>query len=400
MKHSCTLSPTNLTAPLRILAAEVWHQDKSSVAHEMKQLKKVKMQQVLRELEDEEEAKMDQQFYGQAAYDQWLSTRGLQPKATGPGGTAAASSNAGKAKGGMKIREPLTKPNSVASRNNNQSVTAEKGALTMSVSIGKKTSTASSKASRRDTVATIVSEADFGPQDAGEPDAGQEEKKGEEEVKPVTFVNPNDWNPSPFIPAKDYVPILKDEYPRDEYTMMPLSENGKKYFDGKHAKEEEPDEDPEHLKKKKLRRPRLPREVVRKALSDDPTLHERPILFKTQHIHDVHKKHKYSLDEKPVSEVPLHLCNDMNSQLVKMSIRFPPDPSKQYYHHRQRGSHGKAPSTSTSSKKSEGAFTEWSPEVYPLPSLLMTLKQMSKPDHFPNLPGQSYGVSFGDLAMR
>ena len=371
----------------------MWHQDKNSVAQEMQQLKKVKMQQVLRELEEEEEAKLDQQFYGQAAYEQWLSSRGLQPKSSGPG-TAPKEK-----KGGAKMKESLMKPNSVASQGS-QGVTAEKGALTMSVSIEKKAASASkgAKGDRRETVADIMAEADFGLTD-GETEAAKENK---EEVKPVTYVNPNDWNPSPFIPPKEYVPILKDDYPRDEYTMMPVTEGGKKYFDGKHVKDEELEDDAEQLKKKRLRRPRLPKDVIQKALSADPTLYERPVVFKTKHIYDIHKKHKYSLDEKPVSEVPLHLCDDIDSQLVKMSIRFPPDPSKQYFIHRQRGSHGKASSGSSSStsKKSDGAFTEWSPEVCPLPSLLTTLKQMSKPDHFPNLPGQSYGVSFGDLAMH
>ncbi|KAK7110144.1 uncharacterized protein [Littorina saxatilis] len=373
----------------RILASEGWHQDKSGVAKEMQQLKKVKMQQVLQELEDDEESKLDQQFYGQAAYDQWLSTRGLQPKATGPPKSDAPKPK----KGNVKIREPLMKPNSVASSGHGD-VTAEKGALTMSVSIGKKHS-AGSKASRRDTVATIMSEADFGLSDG---QSSKEERKPE--VQRTIHVNPNRWNPSPFIPGKEYVPVLKDEYPRDEYTMMPRTDGAKKFFDGKHVTDDEGDEEQkEELKKKKLRRPKLPREVVHKVLSGDPTLHERPMLFKTQHIYDVHKKHKYALDEKPASEAPLHLCNDINSQLVKMSIRFPTDKNQDYFIHRQRGSHGQKSSGDRSSKRSE-ALTDWNPEVYPLPALLTTLKQMSKPDHYPNIHGQTHGVSFGDLATR
>ncbi|XP_076436274.1 uncharacterized protein LOC143275862 [Babylonia areolata] len=374
----------------RILAAEMWHQDKNSVAKEMHQLKKVKMQQVLKELEDEEEAKLDAQFYGQAAYEQWLSSRGLEPKTTGPSSERPPQKEK---KASVKIREPLTKPNSVASRGS-QDVTAEKGALTMSVSIGQKSS-ASSKASRKDTVATIMSEADFGLHDI-DPQAGTQEKK---KVKHSAYVNPNKWNPSPFIKKKEYVPILNDEFPRDEYTMMHMVEGGKKFYDGKHAKEEKNQEDPEKIKKKKLREPQLPKEVIERVLSNDPTTHERPVLFKPKHIADVHKKHKYTLDEKPPSEAPLHLCNDITSQMVKMSIRFPEDPSKDYFIHRKRGSAGKASSTSSGSKSSNTtAFTEWNPQVYPLPELLTTLKQMSKPDSFPYLPGRGYGTTFGDLA--
>ncbi|KAL8616561.1 hypothetical protein ACOMHN_036593 [Nucella lapillus] len=374
----------------RILASETWHQDKSGVAREMQQLHKVKMQQVLRELEEEEEAKLDAQFYGNAAYQQWLSSRSLTPKHTGPNTSTAPEPHppTPPKKNTVKIREPLTKANSVASHGS-QEATAERGALTMSVSIGKKSSTASSKTSRKDTVATIMSEADFGGLQDLDLESVTPDKKAE--PKRPTYVNPSKWNPSPFVKEKGYVHILQDQYPRDEYTMMPVGEGGKKFFDGKHAKEE-PDEDAEKLKKKTLRKPQLPSDVVHRALSKDPTLHARPVLFKPWHIEDVHKKHKFSLDQKPASEAPLHLCDDITSQMVKMSIRFPADPTKDYFLHRRRGSAGKPASASMASA---AAFT---PEVCPLPALLTTLKHISKPDHFPYMPRGGYGPSFGNLA--
>nr|KAG5686405.1 hypothetical protein BaRGS_023705 [Batillaria attramentaria] len=383
----------------RILAAEMWHQDKNNVAKEMNQLKKVKMQQVLRELEDEEESKAAQQFYGQQAYEQWLSSRGLEPKATGPPSLAPQKQEPVKEKKpAKKAREPLMKPNSVA-QHGQQDVTAEKGALTMSVSVAKK-SPASSRSGRKDTVATVVSgvDVDVDLYGDGEVDQPTEEDKQKLASLAPGFVNPEKWNFSPKIPEKEYVPILDDEYPRDEYTIMPVTATGHKFYDGKHVKSEDEDEDKKtELLKKKLRRPRLSKEVINQVMSADPTLHERPIMFKPKHIYDVHKKHKYTSEEKPVSEVPLHLCNDINSELVKMSIRFPKDPAKPYHIHRTRSTSTK--SSGSDSKSSASAVREWSPEVYPLPALLSTLKQMSKPDHFPNIHGKEYGLNFGDLTI-
>lgn len=379
----------------RILAAEMWHQDKSSVAKEMHQLKKVKMQQVLRELEEEEEAKAEQQFYGQQAYNQWLSSRGLDKKPPAPK-PQPAQQEAQKVKKG-KSREPLMKPNSVAQLGQ-QDVTAEKGALTMSVSVARKMST-SSKPGRKDTITTVTSGVDI---DAGlyaEPE--QDKPKEEQQQRPASqeapgFINLKKWNPSPQIPGKEYLPILEDDYPRDEYTMMPVSKGSHVFYDGKfHRSKDEEEEKKEQLMKKNLRKPRLSKEVMRQVMSADPTLHERPIVFKTKHIDDVHKKHKYTADEKPVSEVPLHLCNDINSELVKMSIRFPVDSSKPYFIHRTRSTSSKG--SSSDSKSTPSGIREWSPEGYTLPALLNTLKQMSKPDRFPNIRGQEYGMNFGDV---
>lgn len=56
----------------RILAAELWHQDKNNVAKELGQLRKLKMQQVLKEMEEQDEFKAAQEYYGEKAYQEWI----------------------------------------------------------------------------------------------------------------------------------------------------------------------------------------------------------------------------------------------------------------------------------------------------------------------------------------
>ena len=64
----------------RILAAELWHQDKNNVAKELGQLRKLKMQQVLKEMEEQDEFKAAQEYYGEKAYQEWMQVTMLAVK--------------------------------------------------------------------------------------------------------------------------------------------------------------------------------------------------------------------------------------------------------------------------------------------------------------------------------
>lgn len=371
----------------------MWHQDKNNVAQEMRQLKKLKMQQVLRELEEEAEVQAAHQFYGQQAYEQWLSTRGLRVTKTG---LVKTDSPKAQAKPGKKptvtIREPLMKPNSMAVRGP-QEVVAESGAITMSVSVGKKVST-SSKPSRLDTATTMMSELDAGLYGHGE----QREPSAKVEARTVSpdYYNPNKWNFSPKTPGTAYVPILKDEYPRDEYTLMPKT-GDVKYFDGKHAKEEsDSGEKKVGATEKNLRKPNLPQEVIEREMSKDPSLFDRPILFKPRHIDDVHKKKKYAREEKPLSEAPLHLCDDVTSDLVKLSVLFNPHSEKPSL--KPQKSAGKA--SRQTSGNSESSHPNGPSYSCPLPELLTTLKLMQKPDHYPPIRGKEYDIRMDNVVVH
>lgn len=61
----------------RIIAAEMWQQGKDNIAKEMQQLRKLKMQQVLREMELEAEYKAQNEHYSEEAFKQWLAKQGL-----------------------------------------------------------------------------------------------------------------------------------------------------------------------------------------------------------------------------------------------------------------------------------------------------------------------------------
>ncbi|KAL4240353.1 Ankyrin repeat domain-containing protein 53 [Mactra antiquata] len=106
------------------------------------------------------------------------------------------------------------------------------------------------------------------------------------------------WGVTAKTPSKPYLPILKDVYPRNEYTMMP-SQNGPKYFTGHFIKYDYKDA------------PQQPQ-----AHNDG-----RPVVFKKQDIENVQTKKKYGQNLKGQSSVPLHLCNDTNSLLYQRSLQ-------------------------------------------------------------------------------
>ena len=131
------------------------------------------------------------------------------------------------------------------------------------------------------------------------------------------------WSYSSSVPMKKYIPTLKDDYPRDEYTLMPRNFGATKYFNGKHINMDG------HVDTVTLTRhmtkSNLPVNVMKCILEADPSLSERPVVFKAKHIQDIQKKHKCSLNTISSSQIALHISNDVNSTIFKQSMCFPQD---------------------------------------------------------------------------
>ena len=96
--------------------------------------------------------------------------------------------------------------------------------------------------------------------------------------------------------------MSKDVYPRNHVTMMPEHRNAPKYYDGKFLTYDYKDMVP-------LERSR--------ASGGSPA--DRPVVFKPDHIENVQTKKKYAT-LKGKTSVPLHLINDVNSELFQRSL--------------------------------------------------------------------------------
>lgn len=107
------------------------------------------------------------------------------------------------------------------------------------------------------------------------------------------------WRVTAKTPQRPYQPILKDVYPRNEYTMMP-AHNAPKYYTGHFMKYDHKDS------------PQQPSGDYNDG---------RPVVFKKQDIQSVQTKKKFGDNPKGQSSVPLHLCNDTQSLLYQRSLQ-------------------------------------------------------------------------------
>ncbi|GFS07023.1 ankyrin repeat domain-containing protein 53 [Elysia marginata] len=355
----------------RILAAEMWHQDKDSVAKEMQQLKKIKMQQVLKELEEDEEMKAAQQSYGDEAFKQWMASKNLTTQSADVQGSnkVKSSSKAGSFSG--------YKPNSVA----------KKTTVKVSLDARRMSEKAGQEGREEEEPAGMTDEELLRGLAGGNDDDADKDKGKRRRSKVPMFYNAAEWNKSTKAPGKEYVTNLPDDFPRDEYTMMPRVKGAPKFYEGKFHRPITPNNIDEDVKKKgsgaKLRKPRLPAEIIRQELSGNPGGVNRGMLFKCKHIGDVHTKKKYDIDTKGRSEAPLHLINDVRSYMIKNSVRLL--------------SLGPDSSVRSQSSKSHLTKSELTDDHFPLPMVMQTLKNMSRPTHFPNIRGPEYEINLGDI---
>lgn len=387
----------------RIIAAEMWQQGKDHVAKEMQQLRKLKMQQVLREMELEEEYKAQHEYYSDEAFKQWLEKQGFnKDMPTGP-----KPDKVKKEKEPKENREPLMKANSMTdySKGSKDGSTQRRAD---SIPTWKTPRVPTSPLSRKTTNTQFMEEEEEETEHEDNEEAEKEFQREKQRARSAGWMNPNPWK----IPLKcddpPYITNLTDDYPRDMYTMMPQAESAPKYFDGRQGPRlYKKDVIPGTVDtKKKIKKPKLPKEVLKKGLSADPTVHERPVLFKPKHIADVQVRKKYNEDVTGRSEVSLHLCDDMSSFLFKNSLKKGPElfdvasggkrsPAETKKIHSLESnsilnSHPNTRSTTSSN---------WSSLKFPRERVVNTLKIMSKPTAYPNIQGREYDIGGGPQAV-
>lgn len=329
----------------RILAAGIWHQDKEFAAKEMLQLKKIKMQELLRELEDEENARAVKHHY--------------EDKTCKQGRTNKKSAGKLKEQNDQRktevSREKVYRANSVSKQQEGSKL---QGINNINMSTSMK--------SQADELKNNINEVMTGEKLYGET---EDKSTVDSTVKHTILCHSSQWNISTHVNQSSYVPNLGDYFPRDEYTMMPQVKGAPKFYDGKFFQPLTPDRIDEDIKRRgstaKLRKPRLPQDVINSALSKGVSESDRGMIFKCKHIEDIHIKKKFDADMKGHSEVPLHLTNDINSYLVKNSVRtLLARPQA---------------SVSKTGLRSRGSQSECTDDNLPLPLVMQKLKSMAMP---------------------
>ena len=218
----------------------------------------------------------------------------------------------------------------------------------------------------------------------------------EKRSKTTGFVNPNPWKIPLKVDDPPYITNLSDDYPRDEYTMMPLVESAPKFYDGRHGPRlYRKDVKPGSIDtKKKLRKPNLSKEILEKGLMDDASQSDRPFIFKPKHIADVHLKKKYDDEVKGKSEVSLHLCDDINSFLVKNSLiqgaqifDISLDSKGKVAAMEKRHNVDANSILNSHPDTRSSSSSNWSSVKFPREKVVKSLKSMGTPPSFPDIQG-------------
>lgn len=302
-------------------------------------------------------------------------------------------------------REPLMKANSVTREESETKSKAGRVRHADTMPVYKVRAREMSPLSRRATMFT-PSDDDL---DAGLHETGDDKEEAPvERPKSVGYFNPNPWKIPLKVDDPPYITNLTDDYPRDEYTMMPMVETAPKFYNGKFAprlyrKDIEEKEQGKVDTKKKMRKPKLPKEVIKREMSKDPSRDERPMLFKPRHIADVQKQKKFGEEVMGKSEVSLHLCDDLTSFMFQHSLNASPNvnPAASAGVNAERRdtrrqllemsdsiltSHPDTRSTTSSN---------WSSMKFPRDRVAQSLHLMTKPDVYPAIRGKEYGIGSG-----
>ena len=275
----------------------MWHREKDFLSKESHQLQKVKMQQVLREIEEDESNRFDQQFYGELAYRNWLQEKGAQKEMKDGG-----------------AKDHLQKANSLQGK-----PSEKKSSLSHTKSLaGANVANIPKNAIRSKFPKTSESE------DRGLHEQRHEEEfdQGDKELNEEKLRHEYPWNVSTHTPPYEYLPRLADYYPRDEYTMQPrypLKKGGKPAPDTNMIPIRHENINPTA----KLRKPKLAPEILEKVLLEGSSIQDRPVVYKCKNIIDVPKLRQYDQERLPKAEAAIHLCDDLNSALFKAALQIP-----------------------------------------------------------------------------
>lgn len=110
-------------------------------------------------------------------------------------------------------------------------------------------------------------------------------------------------------------------------------------------------------------------------MKKDPSLEERPVVFKPTHIADVNRKHLPAPEKKPASEVSLHLTDDMSSKLFKLGL---------------------TPGLASTLKTPDVPYDEpWIQNPRMNTAIAVALRQMGGPRLFPKIIASEYQGNFG-----
>ncbi|XP_074640665.1 uncharacterized protein LOC141898582 isoform X2 [Tubulanus polymorphus] len=363
----------------RILANEMWHNNKSLIAADMNQLRKVKLQQVLHQIERENTVKPDDDeshFYGKQAYDDWLNNDQKKQR---------YKQQKKPVKPKIQFKESLHKPNS--NKQSYQVVTAEKEVITEDAEVISEMDVVATEAGEaankseelREKKVVIVTADDIKTPSTTKSEKSDregdlcEEQDGahpHEEQNDERFYNTIVWNHSTKIPDKQYISNLSDAYPRDIYTMLPLNNSTPKELNIRHNPKIFVTDSLARVKRAdkeinlKLRHVENNNDEMSNNLKRVADGNDDVVLYKCKSVLDVESKRKTESILNGVNESGMHLTNDIHSPIFKSGLLIQPVVNR-------------AASSSASTSSSTSSLSARGEQSFPRERVLSMLKRVT-----------------------
>ena len=297
----------------KLLSASIWLKDKGDIVNHFSLVRKLKTQDILKEIEQAHVVRFDSKEEAQQKFDTWLSNQGYARTKSAEELSKKKKekkrpTSASKGHKDILIIESTT-PRSKLSRNTLHTTAGAFSSPTQKEIYGSGGDT-TAFSDRLPTMSNATSERDFSSR----------------KLKPLKKSNKSkislhdDWNYSTKAKENDYVANLNDFFPRDPYTKLP--ENLDLMLLNSELKGMSLDEIKEFMKRKLISNPKAFRQMRDMSTGIVDPSEQRPVYYAPRNIVDAQTKIKHCDEKPPMDVAGFHFGNDINAFPFKEANRF------------------------------------------------------------------------------
>ena len=294
-----------LLVSIRLLNKDLWHQQKEIIHQHDLLEKRVRTQDILREIEEAHNIFYDNHDSSQKKFDKWLMDQGFMPSEESPAGKSSRSPHA---------NHTSSRSQPDLSRQSDLSDVSPLAIAQKPRKLAPLAAKSETKSNEYDNESTMASNQQTPYYSVSNPNdtTNTNDSPRKSNLQSSTYVHhEKDWNYSTKPSEKSYVTNLNDFYPRDPYTFLP--KNIDLVTINRELKGMSLEQVKEFMKKQ------LPRDKVK---SSDPG-NERSVLYKPVNIVDAQTKATRTHDDTRIhDELALALFNEPKSFQFKQVKKF------------------------------------------------------------------------------
>lgn len=279
----------------KLLSANIWHRDKNDANTNEDLVRKLRTQDILKEIEQAHFAHFDTKEESEKKFDIWLVNQGFEAS---KGSLASEKRSLPAIQPPPKSAQILVLDDSFRQEPNEPKSSKKSIATTVYFP----------KDSSPETSSRFVSDSDL---TLSRKKSKASSKKKEDEIEEIK-IHSKPWNYSTKAKENDYITGLNDFFPRDPYTFLP------KDLDlvllNKELKGMSLDEVKQFMKKKLTNNPN--------GLADLMDKSERPVYYKPRNIIDAQTKIRMPEDAPPSNGTGMSLTHDIKAQPFRQAKKY------------------------------------------------------------------------------